>query len=303
MNEKLQNDLVKAYPKIFKNVGGDPMVTCMADGIQCNDGWYDLLDTLCYTMQRWCDAENKRYITETDKYEFVVEGDPEYVQVVASQVKEKLGELRFYVDGGDATTQGIIQMAENMSSRICELCGSPAKTSRDSGWLHTTCDACNRKRLEEKGWKSGSAEEFLADSNPDNNPDKVSELEDTDSSASFQSHCHSCGVPWASHIGIAGTCAENAKLRRERDEARREVCEMNAIESSNESVDFLSLTPQDIADERGWDCYASDTLSQDVKFYTLQDAKLRKGLKEAKQGKFSKNPPKIKPTTKKKKIK
>ena len=307
MNEKLQNDLVKTYPKIFKNVGGDPMATCMADGIQCNDGWYDLLDTLCYTMQRWCDGENTRYITETDKYEFVVEGDPEYVQVVASQVKEKLGELRFYVDGGDATTQGIIQMAENMSSRICELCGNPAKTSRDSGWLHTTCtvcnktirDGCNRKRLEEKGWKSGSAEEFLTDSNPDNNPDKVSELEDTDSSASFQSHCHSCGVPWVLHIGIAGTCAENAKLRRERDEARREVCEMNAIESSNESVDFLSLTPQDIADERGWDCYASDTLSQDVKFYTLQDAKLCKGLKEAKQGKFSKNPPKIKQKKKK----
>ena len=300
MKLELQNDLVKAYPKIFKDVGGDPKVTCMADGIQCNDGWYDLLDTLCHTMQRWCDGENTRYITETDKYEFVVEGDPEYVQVVASQVKEKLGELRFYVDGGDATTQGIIQMAENMSSRICELCGSPAKTSRDSGWMHTTCDACNKRiRLERQGWKSGSAEEFLTDSNPDNNPDKVSELEDTDSSASFQSHCHSCGVPWASHMGIAGTCAENAQLRRERDEARREVCEMNAIESSNESVDFLSLTPQDIADERGWDCYASDTLSQDVKFYTLQDAKLCKGLKEAKQGKFSKNPPKIKQKKKK----
>ena len=228
MNEKLQSDLVKAYPKIFKDVGGDPKVTCMADGIQCNDGWYDLLDTLCHTMQRWCDGENTRYITETDKYEFVVEGDPEYVQVVASQVKEKLGELRFYVDGGDATTQGIIQMAENMSSRICELCGSPAKTNRDSGWMHTTCDSCNKRiRLERQGWKSGTAEEFLNDT-------------DTDS-ASFQSHCHSCGVPWESHLGIAGTCAENAQLR--------------------------------------------------------------KGIEEAKQGKFSKNPPKIKPTTKKKKKK
>ena len=229
MNEKLQNDLVKAYPKIFKNIGGDPRVTCMAWGIECNDGWYDLLDTLCHTMQRWCDAENTRYITETDKYEFVVEGDPEYVQVVAAQVKEKLGELRFYVDGGDATTEGMIQMAEQMSTRICELCGSPAKTSRDSGWLHTTCDACNKRiRLDRQGWKSGTAEEFLTDTD----------------SASFQSHCHSCGVPWASHIGIAGTCAENAQLRKERDEARREVCEMNSIESSNESVDFLSLTPK-----------------------------------------------------------
>ena len=300
MKLELQNDLVKAYPKIFKNVDF---------GIECNDGWYDLLDALCSRISLHCMAQNTRYIVETDKYEFVLENDPEYMQVVAAQVKEKMGELRFYVDGGDATTQGMIQMAEAMSSRICELCGNPARDNKGSGWLHTTCtvcnktirDACSRKRLEEKGWKSGSAEEFLTDSNPDNNPDKVSELEDTDSSASFQSHCHSCGVPWVLHIGIAGTCAENAKLRRERDEARREVCEMNAIESSNESVDFLSLTPQDIADERGWNCYASDTLSQDVKFYTLQDAKLCKGLKEAKQGKFSKDPPKIKPTTKKKK--
>ena len=97
MNKKLQNDLVKAYPKIFKNVDF---------GIECNDGWYDLLDTLCYTMQRHCDVANTRYIIETDKYQFVVEGDPEYVQVVAAQVKEKLGELRFYTDGGDATTEG-----------------------------------------------------------------------------------------------------------------------------------------------------------------------------------------------------
>lgn len=285
MNEKLQDDLIKTYPKIFKNIGGDETKTCMAHGIQCNDGWYDLLDSLCYKISMHCMTQNTRYIPETDKYEFVLENDPAYMQVVAAQVKEKMGVLRFYTDGGDATIQGMIQMAEQMSTRICELCGSPAKTSRDSGWWHTTCDACSKRiRLERQGWKSGSAEEFLTDTD----------------SASVQSHCHSCGVPWESHIGIAGTCAENAKLRRERDEARREVCEMNSIESSNESVDFLSLTPQDIADERGWDCYASDTLSQDVKFYISQDAKLRKGLQEAKQGKFSKTPPKIKPTKKKK---
>lgn len=96
-----------------------------------------------------------------------------------------------------------------------------------------------RERLENQGWKSGSAEEFLTD---------------TDSAAA-QSHCYSCGVPWASHMGIAGTCAENAQLRKERDEARREICRVNSIESSNESVDFLSIAPQDIANERGWDCF------------------------------------------------
>ena len=290
MNERLQSDLVKAYPNIFKNIGGDKTVTCMHWGIECNDGWYDLIYCLCHSIQRHCQIQNTRYIHATDKYEFLVEGDPEYVQVVAAQVKEKLGTLRFYVDGGDAATGAMIQMAETMSGRICELCGSPAKTNRESGWLHTTCDACNKRiRLERQGWKSGSAEEFLTDSNPDNNPAKVSGLEDTDSSASFQSHCHSCGVPWASHMGIAGTCAENAQLRKERDEARREVCRL--LDKDSE----FRVSNDTTAKRKGWDCYASDTLSQEVS----QDVSLRKGLKQAKEGKFSKNPPKIKQKKKK----
>ena len=33
--------------------------------------------------------------------------------------------------------------------------------------------------------------------------------------------CKTCGVLWVDHMGIEGTCAENAKLRQERDEARR----------------------------------------------------------------------------------
>ena len=227
MNKELQIKLAEAYPKIFKNIGGDKMVTCMAWGIECNDGWYNLLDTLCYTMQQHCTATNTRYIIETDKYEFIEEGDPEYVQVVAAQVKEKLGTLRFYVDGGDASTEAMIELAEAMSGRICELCGSPARRNTDSGWLHTTCTACNLKR---QGWVSGSAEEFLAET-----------------SASFQSHCHSCGVPWESHMGIAGTCAENTQLRKERDEARREVCKK------------LHRYPEYIAQCRGWDCYEKET--------------------------------------------
>ena len=34
--------------------------------------------------------------------------------------------------------------------------------------------------------------------------------------------CKSCGVPWVDHMGIMGICAENAKLRKERDAARAE---------------------------------------------------------------------------------
>ena len=70
--------------------------------------------------------------------------------------------------------------------------------------------------------------------------------------AESQPHCTSCGVPWASHMGIVGTCAEKAQLRKERDEARREVC--------NWSVGVgLKATSQAVAEERGWDCFEKET--------------------------------------------
>ena len=80
----------------------------------------------------------------------------------------------------------------------------------------------------------------------------MSELEDTDSSASFQSHCHSCGVPWASHMGITGTCAENAKLRQERDEARRMYCDLVSKDIYHRTA---GATCKNAANNLGWDCY------------------------------------------------
>jgi len=44
-----------------------------------------------------------------------------------------------------------------------------------------------------------------------------------------------------------------AELRKERDEARREVCEMR----SEELVDPIT-SPEQIALQRGWDCYKDE---------------------------------------------
>ena len=38
--------------------------------------------------------------------------------------------------------------------------------------------------------------------------------------------CTSCGVPWADHMGIIGTCAENIKLRKENDALRFVVAKL-----------------------------------------------------------------------------
>ena len=49
----------------------------MCWGFSCGDGWYLLIDRLCSSLQ---------WDTDTNKYP----------QVVATQVKEKYGTLRFY---------------------------------------------------------------------------------------------------------------------------------------------------------------------------------------------------------------
>jgi hypothetical protein len=62
--------------------------------------------------------------------------------------------------------------------------------------------------------------------------------------------CGSCGVPWVAHMGIEGTCAENKKLREERDVARRWVCDVRA--------EWNPFTAKEIATKCGWDCFKEE---------------------------------------------
>ena len=68
-----------------------------------------------------------------------IKSTEEIPEVVATQVKEKYGTLRFYYDGGDDFIHGAVAMAEGMSSRTCEVCGSPGKLF-GGGWVSTLCE-------------------------------------------------------------------------------------------------------------------------------------------------------------------
>ena len=63
---------------------------------------------------------------------------PELVeQVVAGQIKEKFGTLRFYYHGGDDYIRGLVSMADAMTSRVCEDCGAPgtARSTKQQPWV------------------------------------------------------------------------------------------------------------------------------------------------------------------------
>ena len=130
MHEDLDKKSCEKYPEIFRNRHEPVTKTPMGWGFECGDGWYDLIDTLCHNIQHYIDWENKYPKAHAENIE----------QVVASQVKEKFGGLRFYIDyNGDETIRGMITMAESMSYHICEECGDRGK-SHGSGWIRTLCD-------------------------------------------------------------------------------------------------------------------------------------------------------------------
>lgn len=119
MNANLDELLCQRYPSLFRDRHAPMTATCMCWGFACGDGWYALIDTLC--------AEIQQHVDETGIGE-----------VVATQVKEKFGCLRFYVRGGDTYVSAMTWFADYLSGFICEECGAPALRTGDS-WIKTRC--------------------------------------------------------------------------------------------------------------------------------------------------------------------
>jgi hypothetical protein len=138
MKQELDEQLCVKYPKIFVNRHADMQTTAMCWGFECGDGWYNILDKLCGNIQSHIDWSIKNHAWDLEKDSKNVR--PIVPQVIAAQVKEKFGSLRFYYDGGDDYISGLSSMAESMSMVTCETCGAPGKT-RGKGWYYTACDA------------------------------------------------------------------------------------------------------------------------------------------------------------------
>jgi hypothetical protein len=130
MNAELDKALCDKYPKIFRDRRGDMMTTAMCWGFECGDGWYNIIDTLCCEIQGHIDSSVRVC---------AVTGAAPLDQVVATQVKEKYGTLRFYTASHDDTVEGMINMAEAISGSTCDVCGSPGRLT-GKGWLSTRCE-------------------------------------------------------------------------------------------------------------------------------------------------------------------
>ena len=118
MRRELQQKLFEKYPDLYRlriAKEGEPLEPIVF-GIECEDGWFDLIDRLSQQ---------------------VVSLDPEATVV---QVKEKFGGLRFYLNGSHDAWEASMK-AEEESYTICEACGKPG-TLRDNDrfYIQTLCD-------------------------------------------------------------------------------------------------------------------------------------------------------------------
>lgn len=154
MHPKLDEYLCKKYPKIFRDRHAPMTQTCMCWGFEHGNGWFHLINTLCGSIQnhidnhnKWVEEYGKEFWEENKDKPDVSINEPVLIpQVVAAQVKEKFGGLRFYYDGGDDIIRGMVYLAENMSYRICENCGVMTErvNTNQKGWISTTCPMCVR---------------------------------------------------------------------------------------------------------------------------------------------------------------
>ena len=133
MRDELDRQLCEKYPKIFADRHAPMMATAMCWGFEHGDGWYQIIDRLCGNIQNHIDWQHKQGNLVS--------------QVVAVQVKEKFGTLRFYYDGGDDYISGLVSMAESWSAVACEECGAPG-TQNSQGWIKTLCETHRREREE-----------------------------------------------------------------------------------------------------------------------------------------------------------
>jgi hypothetical protein len=171
MKKDLQDSLFEKYPKLFRDI----------KYLECDDGWYELISTMCYQIQCYITnarngaARTKRYNRalkqalsgNISNLEYYYRSSPDKDKMIAkeiemrtfrtvwldriptqmhfTQIKEKFGTLRAYTVGGDAYCEGVVSMAEGMSGKICEACGVPGKSTK-SGWIKTLCKECTNER-------------------------------------------------------------------------------------------------------------------------------------------------------------
>ncbi|HPM74150.1 MAG TPA: hypothetical protein PLA71_00320 [Saccharofermentans sp.] len=119
MDLHLEAVLVNEFPILYSGASLPMDESLMCFGFECGNGWFKII----YDLSKKLEQYNS---THPDS------------PVVAMQVKEKYGALRFYAMGGCDATFDLIEEACKLTETICEECGKPGGAN-SNGWISTLC--------------------------------------------------------------------------------------------------------------------------------------------------------------------
>ncbi len=92
------------------------------DFYECDSGWHNIIDNVL-------DVIRQRAYTHD-----------EYKDLEVLQIKEKLGDLRIYLDYYDDYLSGVIHLASKLCETICEDCGQFGFLHKRDSCYKTLCD-------------------------------------------------------------------------------------------------------------------------------------------------------------------
>jgi hypothetical protein len=128
MKKELELKLKEDFPILYADLYGDMRQTCMTWGFGHGNGWHDLIRNLSVNL-----TEEINKLPEEERH-----------LCKASQVKEKYGTLRFYMNHTTDEMDKLINEAEDLSAKTCEVCGALGKIT-NNGWIKVLCDEHARK--------------------------------------------------------------------------------------------------------------------------------------------------------------
>lgn len=144
MTDETFEKLAIRWPELFEKAEVDHFEIC--------DGWYNIIDTLCFLISKDIDnfkyrlkseieSPNSKNVNRIADLESQIKKSIEELPII-TKVKVKNGTLRFYAENVSEKVNNYIEFAELMSSRTCEICGDPA-ILRCGGWWRVLCSKHN----------------------------------------------------------------------------------------------------------------------------------------------------------------
>ena len=124
MNEKNTKYLLAKFPDLYRQYHLPMEQSCMCFGFDCGDGWFKIIQNLSKKLNVY--AIKKK------------------ISIQATQVKEKYGDLRYYLNYEDNVISGYVRHASKLSETTCELCGKPG-TLLGGKWFKVRCEECKDK--------------------------------------------------------------------------------------------------------------------------------------------------------------